>query len=128
MQVPAGSAADIYIYIYVLSVWAPGPCPRMRTVTRPNPWAQDTKAKLVIRSAGLVPSPGVSSWLKIFLTANLFTRTHSVRVLVLSAGAGGSRTFVHAVSQQPFCGQLSNASSCELVADTVLLSFPSDTR
>ena len=27
-------------------------------VTRPNPWAQDIQAKLVIRSAGPVPSPG----------------------------------------------------------------------
>ena len=46
------------------------------------------------------PTSGVSSWLNIFLTATLFTRTHSVRVPALSAGAGGSSTFVHAVSQQ----------------------------
>ena len=46
------------------------------------------------------PKSGVSSWLKILLTANLFTRTHSVRVPALSAGAGGSSTFVYAVSQQ----------------------------
>ena len=46
------------------------------------------------------PKSGVISWLKIFLTATLFTKTHSVRVPALSAGAGGSSTFVHAVSQQ----------------------------
>ena len=46
------------------------------------------------------PKSGVSSWLRTFLTANLFTRTHGVRVPALSAGAGGSSTFIHAVPQQ----------------------------
>ena len=42
----------------------------------------------------------MSSWLRTFFTANLFTRTHGVRVPALSAGAGGSSTFIHAVPQQ----------------------------
>ena len=46
------------------------------------------------------PKSGVSSWLRTFFTANLFTRTHGVRVPALSAGAGGSSTFIHAVPQQ----------------------------
>ena len=36
----------------------------------------------------------------LFPTASLFTRTHCVRVPALSAGVGGSSTFVHAVPQQ----------------------------
>ena len=89
------------------------------------------------------PKSGVSSWLRTFLTANLFTRTHGVRVPALSAGAGGSSTFIHAVPQQVvkqaesqlFLGNQvlltpveANAFSRELVADTALLSFPSGTQ
>ena len=62
-------------------------------VTQPNPWAH--KASHSQRPG---PKSGVSSWLKIL--AALFTGSHSVRVPSLSAGAGGSSTFVHAVSQQ----------------------------
>ena len=87
-------------------------------VTRPNPWAQDIQAKLVIRSAGPVSKSGVSSWLKIFLTANLFTRTHSVRVPAFSAGAGGSSKFVHAVSQQV----LKQAEIQSFIGNQVLLT------
>ena len=46
------------------------------------------------------PKSGVSSWLRTFFTANLFTRSHGVRVPALSAGAGGSSTFIRAVPQQ----------------------------
>ena len=46
------------------------------------------------------PKSGVSSWLRTFFTANLFTRTHGVRAPAVSAGAGGSSTFIHAVPQQ----------------------------
>ena len=70
-----------------------------------------------------------------------------MRVPALSAGAGGSSTFTHAVPQQvlkqaeiqalflgnqvlltPVEANSSNAFSRELVADTVLLSLLSDTR
>ena len=64
------------------------------------------------------PKSGVSSWLKIFLTANLFTRTQSVRVPALSAGAGGSSTFVHAVSQQV----LKQAEIQSFIGNQVLLT------
>ena len=64
------------------------------------------------------PKSGLSSWLKIFLTANLFTRTHSVRVPALSAGAGGSSTFVHAVSQQV----LKQAEIQSFIGNQVLLT------
>ena len=73
VQVPAGSAADIY----VLSVWAPGPCkpPPVRYTTQPMGSGHPSKASHSQCRPG--PKSGVSSWLKIFLTANLFTRTHS---------------------------------------------------
>ena len=61
---------------------------------------------------------GVSSCLKIFLTANLFTRTHSVRVPALSAGAGASSTSVHAVSQQV----LKQAEIQKFIGNQVLLT------
>ena len=66
-----------------------------------------------------------------------------MRVPALSAGAGGSSTFIHAVPQQVvkqaesqlFLGNQvlltpveANAFSRELVADTALLSFPSGTQ
>ena len=60
----------------------------------------------------------VSSWLEIFLTANLLTRTHSVRVPAFSAGAGGSSTFVHAVSQQV----LKQAEIQSFIGNQVLLT------
>ena len=69
-------------------------------VTRPSPMGSGHPSKASHSQCRPGPKSGVSSWLKIFLTANLFTRTHSVRVPALSAGAGGSSTFVHAVSQQ----------------------------
>ena len=55
---------------------------------------------------------------QIFLTANLFTRTHSVRVPAFSAGAGGSSTFVHAVSQQV----LKQAEIQSFIGNQVLLT------
>ena len=111
MQVPAGSAPDIY----VLSVWAPGPCP----VTRPNPWMGSGHPSKVSHSQCRPgPKSGVSSWLKIFFAANLFTRTHSVRVPALSAGAGGSSTFVHAVPQQV----LKQAENQSFIGNQVLLA------
>ena len=64
------------------------------------------------------PKSGVSSPLKIFRTANLFTRTHSVRVPALSARAGGSSTFVHAVSQQ----LLKQAEIQSFIGNQVLLT------
>ena len=58
------------------------------------------------------------SWLGIFPTANLLTRTRSVRVPALSAGAGGSSTFVHAVSQQV----LKQAEIQSFIGNQVLLT------
>lgn len=62
------------------------------------------------------PKSGVSSWLRTFPDAHLFTRTHGVRVPALSAGAGGSSTFIHAVSQQV----LKQAESRSLLGHLVL--------
>ena len=42
-----------WLHVYRCSVYTYPP-----PVTRPNPWAQDIQAKLVIRSASPVPSPG----------------------------------------------------------------------
>ena len=87
-------APDLYVYGLRVHVYVP---PTIYT-TQPMGLGHPSKASHSQCRHG--PKSGVSSWLKIFLTANLFTRTHSVRVPALSAGAGGSSTFVHAVSQQ----------------------------
>ena len=72
-------------------------CPYGLRVRVYVPPASDTTQSM---GSGHPSKASVSSWLEIFLTANLLTRTHSVRVPAFSAGAGGSSTFVHAVSQQ----------------------------
>ena len=52
VQVPAGSAR------YAIRMGSGSVYTYPPPVTQPNPWAQDIHAKLVIRSAGPVPSPG----------------------------------------------------------------------
>ena len=84
VQVPAGSAPDII----------------ERAIRMDQPMGSGHPSKASHSQWRPGPKSGVGSWLKIFLTATLLTRTHNVRVPALSAGAGGSSTFVHAVSQQ----------------------------
>ena len=90
------------------------------------------------------PKSGVSSWLKIFLTANLFTRTHSVRVPALSAGAWGkqhirprcfSQQVLKQAESQPFRGNqvrltpfVGNCQTLPRVSLSQTPSFLSDTR
>ena len=126
MQVPAGSAADIYICAVRMGSGSVSTYENSDT-TQPMGSGHQSKASHSQCRPG--PKSGVSSWLKIFLTANLFTRTHSVRVLVLSAGAGGSRTFVHAVSQQPFvanCQTLPRVSLSQTPCSYRFLQIPDE--